>query len=225
MPAPGSAGDAKQADAAASAENLFGGRTDFQFAQGRASDGLQIRPTTPHVETRRGTRLRALVDSLVRRRLVLVAGFVLLALVAGGFALANPQLQAWYHFREAKSALQSYHNPQAVRQLQACLRVGPDDPDVLLLSARAARRARAYDEAERCLERYGQARGLDEACSLEQLLLSAERGVDQVDAVCWREARASRAGRVPPRPDRFDVNRSVRVDARAPRYSAPLLRV
>jgi tetratricopeptide (TPR) repeat protein len=109
-----------------------------------------------------------------------------LGLGAAGWVLAAPRLEAWHHFRAARSALRSYHNPQAIRHLQACLRTWPSDPDVLLLSARAARRARAYGEAERCLEQYQQARGLDDAGSFEQLLLSAERNVDQVAPVCRR---------------------------------------
>jgi tetratricopeptide (TPR) repeat protein len=111
---------------------------------------------------------------------------VLLGLISGGVALGVPHVRAWYHFRAAKSDLQRYHNPQAVRHLQACLRVWPDDPDVLILSARATRRARSYGEAERFLEKYQKARGLDDAYSLEQLLLSAERDVEQVAAVCRR---------------------------------------
>ena len=182
MPAPGSAGDAKQADAANPAENQVGSRTDFQSVPGQASDGLEIRPTTPNVETRRGTRLRAVVDALVHRRRILIPGLFILGLVAGAVAFTRPHVQAWYHFRAAKSDLQSYHNPQAVRHLQVCRRFWPDDPDVLLLSARATRRARAYDEAEYALEKYRQARGIDNAYSLELLLLSAERRVDQVVA-------------------------------------------
>src|SRR5262249_57769054 len=65
-------------------------------------------------------------------------------------------------------------------------RVWPDNPDVLLLNARAARRAGAYGEAERYLEKYRQARGLDDAGSFEELLLSAERGVDQAAPLCRR---------------------------------------
>lgn len=112
------------------------------------------------------------------------AAALLLGLVAGGFVLAFPQLRAWYHYRAARSALQDYHNPQAVRHLQVCLRVWPEDPEVLLLAARAARRARIYADAERCLEKYHQARGVDEASSLEQLLLSAECRVDRVAGLC-----------------------------------------
>ena len=58
------------------------------------------------------------------------------------------------------------------------------DADALLLAARAARRARAYDEAQRALEKYQQVRGLDDAGSLEELLLSAERDVEQVVDAC-----------------------------------------
>jgi tetratricopeptide (TPR) repeat protein len=54
------------------------------------------------------------------------------------------------------------------------------------LAARSARRARAYEEAERLLTKYQQARGLNDAASFEQVLLSAERHVDRVDELCWR---------------------------------------
>jgi tetratricopeptide (TPR) repeat protein len=62
----------------------------------------------------------------------------------------------------------------------------PDNSEVRLLTARAARRAGAYEEAEQNLEKYRRIRGLDDAGSFEQLLLSAERDVDQVAAVCRR---------------------------------------
>src|SRR5262249_42322286 len=85
-----------------------------------------------------------------------------------------------------RSELEHYHNPQAIRHLHACLRVWPEDPDVLLLAARAARRARSYGEAERLLGVYQQARGLD-AAAFDQLLLSAERRIHQVADACWRQ--------------------------------------
>lgn len=142
----------------------------------------------------RPARLRGAVYRLLRSRRAWAAG-LLLALVAAGLTQvlelslppwAGPHLRAWYHYRAARSDLRRYHNAQAVRHLQACLRVWPEDPDVLLLAARAARRARSYSEAERLLEKYQQARGLDDAATLEQLLLSAERRVEQVADVCWR---------------------------------------
>jgi tetratricopeptide (TPR) repeat protein len=108
----------------------------------------------------------------------------LLALVAAALALAVPRMRALYHLRTAREEMQRYHNPQAIRHLKACLRIWPNHSDALLLAARAARRARAYDEAEHLLQKYQQIRGLDDAGGLEQLLLSAERRVDQVDDVC-----------------------------------------
>jgi tetratricopeptide (TPR) repeat protein len=124
-------------------------------------------------------------SGLVRsRRLWAVAA--LLALVAGCLALAAPGLRAFYHLRAARADMQRYHNRQAIAHLQACLRTWPSNADALLLSARAARRARAYDEADRLLVKYQRVRGLDDAASLEQLLLSAERRVDQIDSVCRR---------------------------------------
>jgi tetratricopeptide (TPR) repeat protein len=149
MSGPGDAGDAQQAEAAATAGP-------------------------------------ALLPRARPRRRILVVILVPLLGLAAGLALASPHLRAWYHLRAAKADLQAYHNPQAVRHLQTCLRVWPDSPDVLLLSARAARRAGSYPEAERCLEKYRQARGVDEVGSFEELLLSAERDVDQAAAACRR---------------------------------------
>jgi tetratricopeptide (TPR) repeat protein len=106
--------------------------------------------------------------------------------VAAAGVWAWPHLQACYHFRAAATELQRFHNAQAIRHLQVCLRVWPHDPDVMLLAARSARRARHYDEADRLLQMYQQARGLDDAGTLEQLLLTAERRVDQVAELCWR---------------------------------------
>jgi tetratricopeptide (TPR) repeat protein len=117
---------------------------------------------------------------------VLWAGVVAIATLLVLVFLAGRQGLAWYHLHAARSELQRSHNPQAVRHLQSCLRIWPHDPDVLLLAARAARCAGSYDEAEVLLEKYQQARGLDDAGTLEQLLLSAERNVDSVETVCWR---------------------------------------
>jgi tetratricopeptide (TPR) repeat protein len=111
---------------------------------------------------------------------------VLLGLAIAGYLLAAPHVRAWYHLRAARSELERYHNPQAIRHLQVCMSVWPEDPDVLLLVARATRRARVYGDAEISLKKYQKLRGLDAACSFEQLLLSAERQVDQVAGLCRR---------------------------------------
>jgi tetratricopeptide (TPR) repeat protein len=162
MPAPGPAGDAPQAEASPPAGSLRG-------TQGRDA-----------------TRREAILHGLLRHRRLWAIVVVFAALAAVGFALARPRANAWYHFRAARADLLAYHNPQAIRHLQVCLRVWPDDPDVLFLSARAARRAGQYNEAEHWLEKYRQARGLDDAGSFEELLLSAERRVDQAAAECRR---------------------------------------
>jgi tetratricopeptide (TPR) repeat protein len=81
--------------------------------------------------------------------------------------------------------LQRCHNRQAIFHLQECLRRRPHDPDALFLAARAARRARSYAESEKLLDRYRELRGLDDAVSLEQLLLTTERSVDRTAEQCW----------------------------------------
>src|SRR5207253_2486411 len=88
--------------------------------------------------------------------------------------------------RAARLALQSYHTPEAIHHLQACLHAWPRDGDVLLMGSQAARRARVYTDADRCLEKYQQVRGCDDPCALELILLSAERSVDQAADVCRR---------------------------------------
>jgi predicted Zn-dependent protease len=139
-------------------------------------------------QARDGHSLRKPVAALrgLLRNPRLWAVALLLALIAAGFALTAPYARGWYHLRAARAELERYHNPQAIRHLQVVLHIWPDDPEVLLLAARAARRARVYGDAERCLEKYQKARGIDDALTFEQLLLSAERNVDQVAGTCRR---------------------------------------
>ncbi|HMF10883.1 MAG TPA: tetratricopeptide repeat protein [Gemmataceae bacterium] len=125
------------------------------------------------------------VWKLLRRRRFVV-GCLLLFLLAACAVVIGPHLRAWYHFRAARRELDRYHNPQAIRHLQACLEQWPKDADAILLAARAARRAGRYTEADSLVEKYQQARGLDDAGSFEQLLLSVERRVDQSADACWR---------------------------------------
>jgi hypothetical protein len=133
---------------------------------------------------------------LLGRRGLWVAS-ALVGLAAAALAAASPYLRVWdprraahseldspapddraaesaRSLRAAYSELQSYHNAQAIRHLRICRDVWPNDPDVLLLAARAARRARVYSDTTRLLQMYQQARGSDEAFTFEQLLLSAE---------------------------------------------------
>jgi tetratricopeptide (TPR) repeat protein len=119
---------------------------------------------------------------------------VLLILIVVGAVWARPHVRAWYHLRAARQDVQHYHNPQAISHLQICLSTWPSDPDVLLLAAQAARRARSYSEAEGLLKKYQEVRGLDDAGTFEQLLLSAERRVDQVAVQCWHYVEQGHPG-------------------------------
>ncbi len=119
-----------------------------------------------------------------------LAVVALLALIALGLGLVGMQLWAAYHYRAARAALDRYHAVEAGDHLDACLRVWPNDPDVLFLAARAARRAGLYDPAEDFLNRCQERRGHDDELVLERALLTAERGkVDDVLKFC--KARVS----------------------------------
>ncbi|HEX5269001.1 MAG TPA: tetratricopeptide repeat protein, partial [Gemmataceae bacterium] len=110
-----------------------------------------------------------------------LAVVLLLALTAVGLGLAGMQLWAAYHFRAARRALDHYHAAEAGDHLAACLRVWPDDPDVLFLAARAARCSGLFESAADFLNRTQELRGRDDELVLERALLTAERGdVDEV---------------------------------------------
>jgi Flp pilus assembly protein TadD len=130
------------------------------------------------------SRQKAIAFWLLRRPRLLAA-LLFVGLTAAGIAVITPHLRAWYHLRAARSELRRWHNAQAIRHLQVCHRIWPHDPDVLILAAQSARRVRGYEEAERLLKEYQDTRGLDDAYSLEQLLLSAERRLDQVADLCF----------------------------------------
>jgi len=131
-------------------------------------------------------RLLAALPRSLRRVLVAV---VLLGLL-GAVVLACPHLAAWYHLRAARLALKRYHNLEAIPHLQICRNTWPADAGVLFLVARTARRAGHYIEAEIALTKYQDQRGLDEAATLERILLRADRGeTDAVAGFCkhWIE--------------------------------------
>lgn len=110
----------------------------------------------------------------------------LVALIASGVGLTALQVRVWYHFRAAREELRRYHNPQAIDHLKVCLNAWGNDPEVCLMAARATRRARSHNEAVHYLDKYRQLKGVDDAGAFEQLLLSAERNVDEVEETCWR---------------------------------------
>ena len=136
---------------------------------------------TARAAVRRPARLQAAMYRLLQRW-QFWAVVVVLGLAALGLRWASHSLRFWYHLRAGRSELARYHNPQAIRHLQECLDLRSHDPGTLLLAARAARRARSYPECEQLLAKYQEARGLDEAVSLEQLMLTTERSVDRASA-------------------------------------------
>jgi tetratricopeptide (TPR) repeat protein len=115
-----------------------------------------------------------------------LAMLALLGVTALGAWAGGVGLWAGYHFRAAHAALERHHDNDAVRHLKACLTVWPDDPQTLLMAARAARRQGAFVDAEAFLDRYRQARGgEDDDVILEDMLLLAHRGeVDRPQRFC-----------------------------------------
>lgn len=111
---------------------------------------------------------------------------VLLGLLAVGGVVARPHVRAWYHRRAARLEMQRYHTVEAIHHLLICRDIWPRDPETLLLSARAARRAQVYGDAERLLRLYREVRGRDEASTFEQVMLAAECRVDEVSEPCWK---------------------------------------
>ncbi len=133
--------------------------------------------------TREGSFLRQVLRSLssparfiYRRpgRAVLLLGIFLLTCCV----IAAVGLWIWFesHLRSARNDLAKGHNSEAVRHLRACQRVRPEQREVLLLSARAARRAGSWDEADSMLNTYWQRYGDEEPLVFERLLHRAARG-------------------------------------------------
>jgi len=85
-------------------------------------------------------------------------------------------VQSFMHFRSGRSALERHHNVAALDHFQIYLRSWPQDPEALLLSARACWRLQQFEAAERYLRKYQQAGGSAAAFDRESFLLAAARG-------------------------------------------------
>jgi tetratricopeptide (TPR) repeat protein len=107
----------------------------------------------------------------------LLTVLLLVALLGGAAALAGRHLWAWHEFRAGAAALARDHTAEARAHLGRCLQVWPSYPPAHLLAARAARRAQAFDEAERHLEACQPPGGKpDPNVALEGALLQAAMG-------------------------------------------------
>lgn len=138
------------------------------------------RPASPFPRSRARLFLTPL-SYLWRRPWRALAVLALLTLIGLGIAIAGLSLWTDYHLRAAREAVGRGHNAVAVRHLGACRRFRPNHPEVLLLSARVARRSGAWTEAEELLDQSWRLYGEDDALVLERLLLKATRG--EVEAV------------------------------------------
>src|SRR5579875_1530414 len=159
------------------------------FSTGGRIDGTTGETPVPAVGPASRRSFRRLRLRLGRRLWLFLA---LLVLTAGAGIVARPHVRAWNHRREARTELQRYHTPQAIRHLLICRTIWPRDPETLLLAARAARRARIYGDSERLLRDYRQVRGRDDAHALEQFLLAVECHVDAFSDSCWKCLHAGR---------------------------------
>lgn len=141
-----------------------------------------------------GRKSRRLRFRLGRRRLVLLV--VLASVAIGAGIVIRSDVRAWYHRRIARLEVQRYHDRQAIEHLLICGDVWPNDPETVLLTARAARRGQNYGDAERLLRLYreirGKIHGRDDAYTFEQLLLNAETRVDEFSEACWKYVEQGR---------------------------------
>ncbi|MFM7151073.1 MAG: tetratricopeptide repeat protein [Gemmataceae bacterium] len=87
-------------------------------------------------------------------------------------------LFGWYqsHLRAARRSVFLGHNRASIRHLDSCRQIRPDNPELLLLCARVARRAGNWLEAEDLLDRVWKQQGDSDDLVLERLLLRASRG-------------------------------------------------
>jgi predicted Zn-dependent protease len=126
---------------------------------------------------RRALRLAFAPVRYATLRPLRAAGYLLLVLlVAAGLAATGTWVWFNHHLGAARSELARGHNAAALAHLNRCRLIRPDDAEVMLLSARVARRSGSLDEAEALLDRYAEQHGQDEGLVLERLLLRTQRG-------------------------------------------------
>jgi tetratricopeptide (TPR) repeat protein len=106
---------------------------------------------------------------------LLVAAVVLVALGWGGYA-ARRQFSAQGHLRQARTALDDGDTAAATGELEACLRVWPDDPEIHLLLARNRWTAGDRAGAEKELLAAKAAGGDAEQLALEAHMAAASGG-------------------------------------------------
>jgi tetratricopeptide (TPR) repeat protein len=103
--------------------------------------------------------------------LLATAVVAVLTAVAGGARLWDE-----YHQRAAQQAFDKQQQPEALRHLEARLRLRPHSAELHLLAARTARRGDDVEGASRHLDACDRLQGVTQAAALERALLRAQQG-------------------------------------------------
>jgi tetratricopeptide (TPR) repeat protein len=110
---------------------------------------------------------------------------VLVGIIALGGSVAAWHAQAFYHFRSGRAALARHHNRDALTHFQACLRTWPNDPDVLILAARACWRLKDFTQAGQYLREHQRVAGDSDDYTRESfLVMAAEGDIDKAEKYC-----------------------------------------
>ena len=110
---------------------------------------------------------------------------VLLGIIALGVSVAARHARAFSHFRTGRTDLLRHHNRDALTHFQACLLTWPNDPDVLLLAARACWRLKDFTQAAQYLRDYQRVAGATDDYTRESFLVMAASGdIDKAEKYC-----------------------------------------
>jgi tetratricopeptide (TPR) repeat protein len=101
---------------------------------------------------------------------------VVVALTGFGIRWLWIELAVNHHLEQARVAVQRWHNHDAIPHLEYCRQHRPQNPEVLLLASRVARRTERMIEAEAFLDEYTQRHGETDELVFERLLYRATRG-------------------------------------------------
>lgn len=148
-------------------------------------NGLGTAFTPPGSPPRAGgffkTGLLTPIRFLIRHPLRAASLGVAMVLLVLLLAVAGLWFWTGYHLSMARKDVARGHNAAAYLHLQKCGIMRANNPELLILSARIARRSGATDEAEALLYRFEGQYGMTEPLVLERLLLRAATG--EVEAV------------------------------------------
>jgi predicted Zn-dependent protease len=140
--------------------------------------------------------LRLFLQAVRRRPRRALLGAAVLGFLAATAYAATCFLRAEYEFRAARQALEHRDFAGAHDHLGRCLQLWPAPDPRRFLAAQTARRAGAYDDAERLLADCARRRPKSQAVARERDLLRAERGGlnGALEASLWAAAEEGGPG-------------------------------